>query len=65
MIAESNNNVFYNKVGSFFDYWHYDDVEIIPNIPEKKTAEEIEEKIKLKQFCEQIPDHCIQLLFVS
>lgn len=33
--------------------------------PEENIINEVNNYIKLKQICEQFPDHCIQLCFLS
>lgn len=50
---------------SFFDYWHYSEIDTLTPFAPVKTGEKIAEKIKAKMVCEELPDHCFQLLFLS
>jgi hypothetical protein len=50
---------------SFFDYWHYNDIDMLQPVVSQRTAEKIADKIRLKQTCEELPAHCFQLLFLS
>lgn len=47
---------------SFFDYWHYDNLEITTGTPSKKVAEKIKERIRMQEVYNEFPEHCIQLL---
>jgi hypothetical protein len=65
MVANPINMMKFNKNDSFFDYWNYNEIELPEHIGSKKTAEEIAEKIKLKQIYTDFPEHWFQLLFLS
>jgi hypothetical protein len=65
MIANTIEMNEFKKYESFFDYWHYSDVDALKPAVPKKVAEEIAEKIKLKKIYEEFPEHCSQLLFLS
>lgn len=66
MILKTNQNSDLHNTVSFFDFWHFNEMEEPINIVSgKKVSEKISEKIKAKQICKELPDHCAQLLFVS
>ncbi len=65
MIAKTNENIKLKKAESFFDYWHFNEIDIPVQAVSEKIAEKIANKIRLRQICEELPDHCFQLLFIS
>jgi len=65
MIANTIEAYDFKQHDSFFDFWHYNDIDMLQPNNSKKTAEKIAEKIKLQQTCEELPVHCAQLLFLS
>ncbi|MEP6467486.1 MAG: hypothetical protein ABJB05_14350 [Parafilimonas sp.] len=53
------------KHDSFFDYWHYNEIDVVSKKLSQKKAEEIAQSLKLKEVYKELPEHCFQLLFVS
>jgi hypothetical protein len=64
MIANTIQMVEFKRTDSFFDYWHFAEVDFYTNKSQKK-ADEIAERIRQTQICKELPEHCSQLLFLS
>ncbi len=65
MIANTVTMIEFKKTDSFFDYWHFNDVDSPAKPSTEKTAEKIAEKIRMNQVCKELPEHYVQLLFLS
>jgi hypothetical protein len=67
MILKTNQNADLLNSRSFFDFWHFHEMEEPITVVSSKISEEasVSESIKAKQICKELPDHCAQLLFVS
>ena len=65
MIINTNQNIELNNAVSFFDFWHYNEMDEPVKLSTEKVSASISEKIKAKQICKELPDHCAQFLFVS
>ena len=65
MIINTNQNTDLTNTVSFFDFWHYNEIEEPVKMNSEKASARISEKIKAKQICKELPDHCAQFLFVS
>ena len=65
MIANTITMIEFKKNDSFFDYWHFNEIDAPAKVTSQKTAEEIAEKIRLEQITKELPEHYFQLLFLS
>ena len=65
MIIKLNQSIELTSTASFFDFWHYNEIEEPLQASINKVSEKVNEKIKANQICKELPDHCAQFLFVS
>jgi len=65
MIADTIQMIESKRTDSFFDYWHYEEVDLLTKNNLRKKADEIAERIIQTQICKELPEHCSQLLFLS